>query len=205
MNKLDAVLNSLAEEVVSGRSHLWSWWHLSLVLDRKPELLEKAPVFLALTLKAHVTEAFLTLARLLEKKSGRVTLHQVTEEAERNAGLFKAATPEDVRKLLNCIKPEVDAIVKDAAGVKVARDEILAHFSIDTLSGRQKFDSRLRLILNSLVGAKDTLELLDALYKRTEQLLNRISKAYRGAGIPDFECAIPAGCHENAEICRLFE
>ena len=204
MNQLDTVLNILAEEVVSGRSHLWSWWHLSLVLDRKPELLEKAPVFLALTLKAHVTEAFLTLARLLDKRHNTVTLDQLTDVAERNAGLFMAATPEDVRKLLTSIKREVDTIVKDGAGVKDARDKLLAHFSINTLPPLQGFDSRLCLILNSLVQAKDSLLSLDALYKRAERLLNRISKAYRGGGIPDFESDDPSGCHENTEICSLF-
>jgi hypothetical protein len=204
MNQLDTVLNILAEEVVSGRSHLWSWWHLSLVLDRKPELLEKAPVFLALTLKAHVTEAFLTLARLFDKRRDTVTFDHLANLAERNAGLFKAATPEDVRRLLNSIKQDVDIIRKDAAGFKHGRDELLAHFSIGTLPRRQETDSRLRLILNSLVQAKDSLLSLDALYKRAERLLNRISKAYRGGGIPDFESDDPSGCHENTEICSLF-
>ncbi len=205
MSEFEDVLGALAKETVMGRSHLWSWWCLSLTLDQKPELLKKVPIFLGLTLKAHVNEAWLTLAKLYEKGGrGRATMKCAVELAERNAGQFRNATAEEVRRFLPQLKKdEVQSIENDIENkgkeIKTYRDEAIAHLNVTRLPEGGSLS-----VLNKMVGRPQTLlGTVDEPYKHTQRLLNDMSKAYRGTGILDFERGDPPGCNENSEICLL--
>jgi AbiU2 len=135
--EFEDVLGALAKETVMGRSHLWSWWCLSLTLSRKPDLLQKAPIFLGLTLKAHVNEAWLVLVRLYDKDRRTATIHYAVRLAEENAGQFRSASAEGVRKLLAKVETEVAGIAGElegnGEGLKTYRDEVIAHLNVTRL------------------------------------------------------------------------
>lgn len=203
MCELDDVISTLAKESFIGRSHLQSWWFLSLTLDRKPALLQKAPIFLGLTLKAHVNEAWMTLAKLYDKRKDAMTMGYAMKLGQQNAGKFKDASPEEARKLLERQEAEVQRIHKQienkSNGVKAQRDNYIAHLKVGSTSPGGGMST-----LKTMVGnPKNLLDELDGLYERTEAVLNKVRKAYSGTGIPDFEGNGRLGCHENSEICSL--
>lgn len=203
MCEFEDVLGALAKETVMGRSHLWSWWFLSLTLNRRPELLEKAPIFLGLTLKAHVNEAWLTLTKLYDKTYGTATIPYALELAEKNAGQFRSASAVSARELVAKLKNEaagIDGEIKgSAAAFKSYRDEVIAHLALARLHEGGGLS-----VLNQMVNRPRTqLDATDQLYTRTAWVLNELSKAYRGTAIPDFASNDPPGCNENREICSL--
>jgi AbiU2 len=202
MSKLDDVLLALAKEVVMGRSHLWNWWCLCLILNRKPELLQKGPVFLGLTLKAHINESWLSLAKLYDKTPHTITIASVIELAEKHAGQFKTSSPEEVRQLLKHMRREA-AVIKaelwnNSNPIGVYRREVIAHMSQARLG-----EGGLAVLQAAAANPDSIRTSTDDLYRRTQDMLNNISVAYDGTGITDFQDGHQAGSQENSEICAL--
>jgi AbiU2 len=179
MDKLDDLYNPLVGEAFSGRSHLWSWWILSLTLSKRSDLLRTAPIFFGLTLKAHATEAILTLGRQLGRGRDRAGLRRLLDCAHQNRGRFKAATPEEARKLLKQLEGRLNDIEDKFKQEKGAREKIFAHSSLKALPGDSGFSSRLRKVLNGVFQAQASLQQVDRLYRDIEEVLNEFAKRVR--------------------------
>lgn len=191
-DELGELLDALGIEVVLGRTHLRIYFILDNVVDRS-NIVKSAPVFFRFTLQAHADEAFLYLARLLDRKTGTTRLRGLLKCVDMNAGNFAKASPEEVRtELLPVQSQDLDQMELDAKPVIARRHEALAHLDAKDLGDLPTKEERWHISYDEM----------NKLYKRAGALINSISNSYRASS----KLMDPiAGWEDLREVVRLME
>jgi hypothetical protein len=92
------------------------------------EAWSQASEFFSYTRKAHLDAAALTLARLLDKRHDAVTFRRLQRLIESEAGRFREASPDEVRKrIIPHVEEEINGLIKMAEPIKTRRDQLMAH------------------------------------------------------------------------------
>ena len=168
--------------------HLWVWRGVTNALIERPNVRSVAPVFFGLTLRAHIDEAFLHLARLVEKRNDVLSLWTLLKCVDSNAAHFKGMKAEEVRRqLLPAMKKSVRAIEERAAAVRNRRNKLLAHFTLDAAMDFEGVAKEFEVTVGEMVE----------LYEEAGSVVNNILGPYQDAlrlmevvGWDDFKFAL---------------
>jgi hypothetical protein len=102
--------------------------HKGLLLEvRVHTIALVAPTFFRMTLAAMYDTAFLTLARIFDLKPGTVRLLHFLDLAEKTAGMFEHATPEEVRAIVKECKSKIESAQPLLEPLRARRNKMLAH------------------------------------------------------------------------------
>jgi hypothetical protein len=192
-DELGELLDALGNEVVFGRTHLWIYFNLYNALVDRANIAKSARVFFSSTLQAHSDEAFLYLARLLDRKAGATRLRGLLECVDMNAGNFAKASPEKVRTELHPKQSKVlDQMELDAKPVIARRNEALAHLDPKNIGDLPTQKKNWEISFSEM----------DKLYERAGALINSISSPYRASS----RVMDPiVGWEDFREVTRLME
>jgi AbiU2 len=157
----------LSIEIAYGRAHGFIVHGLSTA-DRA--VLDSAPLFFDLSLGAHADASLMCANRLFDRDRKAVSIPRLLQAVLENAGMFTAATAQEVRQLVADSEARVTKIQKTLEAVRTRRNETLAHTSPDTLSDSTTYKQRGRV----------TYRELGAVFEEAAIIVDGTSRAYSG-------------------------
>jgi hypothetical protein len=165
------LVDHLAMEIYEGRGHLWLWRDLNNALAAKPDVSRASPYFFTRTLRAHIREAYMHLAKLFDPSPSAIRLVSLLNAAGENAGRFKKARPEDVRKLVTEQTNVLNGLNEAAKPVIAKRNEILAHTDPRAVADFKALENEHRITLGEM----------DRLFTESGKVVNAVYGPYADA------------------------
>jgi len=170
--KLETVIETLHEEFLAGRTHLWVYRGLyDELVAGNIELFDAAPAFFQLTIKGNILEAYRHLWRLLDRDSRSVSVwHLLSVVKKASPKKFRYASGRRPSDLARKGRKQLVAHKKSIRKLWTRRNKILAHLDRQTVLNPQAVE---RL-------ASVTLGEMEQLYKVIGDILVEIGVAYDG-------------------------
>jgi hypothetical protein len=165
-------------------------------------VLDTAPRFFDMTLGAHADSALMTAARIFDRRSGSVSIHELLSSALQHAGVFKHGTAVDVRKVVAEAKISISSFEPILKALRKRRNETMAHSDPGPMVDPHQYVQEGRVSYRELEG----------LFEQTGSILNKLSVLYRGASVvldfddvKDYEQALDVIADAKCEQARRYE
>jgi hypothetical protein len=168
---LEKILNGLKAEVIWGRTHLRM---AKAIRAADPVVIHTAQTFFGMTHDAHLFAAQMYAAKLHDKTRGALTIRSALAEAERVAGTFSSASPEQVRVIVGAAEVQLAEFERTLSALEDRRNEYLAHLDQKTIVDPTALNSKAAL----------TIDELDHLFVETGNILNDLSQVRDGTFSP---------------------
>jgi len=160
----ETLLFVLTQEVSFARFHLQIARALAHISSEQ-RLLHCAPVFFGLTFRAHVESAYARAARLFDPTSGTATISSVGSAADKVAGKFRFATPEEVRRKIKSWESQIVSLESFLGRLQELRNGLIAHLDKDVILDPQEMAQTVALSFDDIEHILDVARqvLTDAL------------------------------------------
>lgn len=178
------ILNAVIKQVLVGRIYLDMAQGL---LKADPVLLGTAPTFFGLTIDGSLELAQMAIARLYDNTKGTMTVPEMLNRAELEAGSFQRGTAQEVRRVIAGSGKVLRGLDSVIVSIHERRNGLLAHLDPQTIADPKALEARAELTVPDLEWA----------FKETEEIVLEMCSLYDGTigelkyiGGDDYEVAL---------------
>ena len=171
-----------------------------------PVILQLAPVFFGMSIEGNLELAQIYAARMYDKTRGAITIETLMQQCEDQAKSFNFGTEEQVFSALSWCSEAIKSIRPALNSIKKRRDKALAHLDPRFVATPTFLNTEASL----------TIPELETVYKKTEQILQRLDAVHSGTigpltflGPDDYltvlDLLADAKCREATEYEKEFD
>lgn len=161
ISDVETVLESLRSQLRDAQVHLSTASRLrEKVVEEETGAsdLRRFDPFFPLTYKAHMDAALMSVFRVADKRSDAVSIRHFFGVVRKNAGAFKHATAQDIRKSVDADEEKFEEVEDLVYNLREHRRKIHAHLSQEYIDDPESFHQENPLSLDEIQKAIDQLD-----------------------------------------------